>query len=86
MGRRCVISGGLAAVQLGIVPPDTAMVDMSTTDDWNALDEQTQAFESKGMAVYAGMIEAMDFHIGRLVAYLKSQGQINQYHLYFHLG
>ena len=65
----------LAAVQLGIVPPDTAMVDMSTTDDWNALDEQRQRYESKRMAVYAGMIEAMDFHIGRLVTYLKSQGQ-----------
>ena len=65
----------LAAVQLGIVPPDTAMVDMPTTDDWNALDEQRQRYESKRMAVYAGMIEAMDFHIGRLVTYLKSQGQ-----------
>ena len=65
----------LEAVQLGIVPPDTAMVDMSTTDDWNALDEQRQRYEAKRMAVYAGMIEAMDFHIGRLMAYLKSQGQ-----------
>ncbi|MEM1113332.1 MAG: sulfatase-like hydrolase/transferase [Pseudomonadota bacterium] len=26
------------------------------------------------MAVYAGMIEAMDFHIGRLVSYLKERG------------
>ncbi len=44
---------------------DTAMVDMSTTDDWNALDEQRKRYEAKRMAVYAGMIEAMDFHIGR---------------------
>ena len=64
-----------SAVKLGIVPADTAMVDMSTTDDWNALDEQRQRYEAKRMAVYAGMIEAMDFHIGRLVAYLKSRGQ-----------
>ena len=63
------------AVELGIVPADTAMVDMSTTDDWNALDEQRQRYEAKRMAVYAGMIEAMDFHIGRLVAYLKSRGE-----------
>lgn len=63
------------AVKLGIVPPGTAMVDMSTTDDWNALDEQRKRYEAKRMAVYAGMIEAMDFHIGRLVEYLKSQGQ-----------
>jgi arylsulfatase A-like enzyme len=63
------------AVELGIVSPDTAMVDMSTTDDWNALDEQRKRYEAKRMAVYAGMIEAMDFHIGRLVAYLTAQGQ-----------
>ena len=63
------------AVELGIVASNTAMVDMSTTDDWNALDEQRKRYEAKRMAVYAGMIEAMDFHIGRLVSYLKSQGQ-----------
>lgn len=63
------------AVELGIVASNTAMVDMSTTDDWDALDEQRQRYEAKRMAVYAGMIEAMDFHIGRLVSYLKSQGQ-----------
>ena len=63
------------AVELGIVASNTAMVDMSTTDDWDALDEQRKRYEAKRMAVYAGMIEAMDFHIGRLVSYLKSQGQ-----------
>ena len=63
------------AVELGIVGPDTAMIDMTTTDDWNALDAQRKRYEAKRMAVYAGMIEAMDFHIGRLVSYLKSQGQ-----------
>jgi arylsulfatase/uncharacterized sulfatase len=63
------------AVELGIVPPDTTMVDMATTDDWDALNAQRKRYESKRMAVYAGMIEAMDFHIGRLVVYLKSQGQ-----------
>jgi arylsulfatase/uncharacterized sulfatase len=63
------------AVELGIVPPDTAMVDMATTDDWDALDAQRKRYEAKRMAVYAGMIEAMDFHIGRLVEYLKSQGE-----------
>jgi arylsulfatase/uncharacterized sulfatase len=63
------------AVELGIVPADTAMVRMATTGDWGALDPQRKRYEAKRMAVYAGMIEAMDFHIGRLVEYLKSQGQ-----------
>ena len=63
------------AVELGIVGSNTATVNMATTDDWNALDAQRKRYEAKRMAVYAAMIEAMDFHIGRLVSYLKSQGQ-----------
>lgn len=63
------------AIELGLVPADTAMTRMSTTGDWDALDEDRRRYEAKRMAVYGGMIEAMDFHIGRLVAYLKSTGQ-----------
>jgi arylsulfatase/uncharacterized sulfatase len=29
------------------------------------------------MAVYAGMVEAMDYHIGRLIEYLKARSQYN---------
>ncbi|MCL4104224.1 UNVERIFIED_CONTAM: hypothetical protein GTU68_035086 [Idotea baltica] len=63
------------AIELGLVPADTAMTHMSTTDDWDALDDGRKRYEAKRMAVYGAMIEAMDFHIGRLVAYLKSNGQ-----------
>ena len=63
------------AANLGIVPQDTAMVRMSTTADWEALSAERKRYEAKRMAVYAGMIEAMDFHIGRLIAFLKERGQ-----------
>ena len=63
------------AVELGIVPKDTIAVSMSTTGDWEALSPEQQAYQAKSMAVYAGMVEAMDFHIGRLVDYLKHTGQ-----------
>ncbi len=62
------------AMQLGIVPKATEMVEMTSTKDWAALSPERKLYEAKRMAVYAGMIEAMDFHIGRLVAYLKDQG------------
>lgn len=62
------------AIEKGIVPPSTEMVRMSTTDDWEVLDDERKRYESKRMAVYAGMIEAMDANIGRLVEYLKSNG------------
>jgi arylsulfatase/uncharacterized sulfatase len=65
------------AEALGVIPPDVEMVGMPTTGDWQALDADQQRYEAKRMAVYAGMVEAMDHHIGRLVAYLKSQGQFD---------
>ncbi|MGB1917258.1 MAG: sulfatase-like hydrolase/transferase, partial [Luminiphilus sp.] len=62
---------------LGVIPSDVEMVGMPTTGDWQALDADQQRYEAKRMAVYAGMVEAMDHHIGRLIAYLKSQGQFD---------
>ena len=47
---------------------------MSTTPDWNVLSAEEKAYASKGMAVYAGMVEAMDHHIERLMEYLEESG------------
>tara|TARA_R110002049_G_scaffold177382_22_gene344589 strand:- start:7919 stop:9700 length:1782 start_codon:yes stop_codon:yes gene_type:complete len=63
------------AEKLGIIPPGTAMVTMSTTADWDSYTAGEQRYHAKRMAVYAGMIDAMDHHIGRLVDYLKQTGQ-----------
>ena len=63
------------AVALGITPPGVDMVTMNTTSDWQALESERQRYEAKRMAVYAGMVEAMDYHIGRLVMFLKSRGE-----------
>ena len=38
---------------------------------------RVQQYESKRMAVYAGMIEAMDDNIGRLMTYLQAQGALD---------
>ena len=64
------------ASALGIVPEQTAMVTMSTTADWSALNDEQQRYEAKRMAVYAAMVEAMDFHLGRLLEYLEQQGKL----------
>ncbi len=58
-----------------IVPDGTGMVTMSTTVDWDSLSKSEKRYESKKMAVYAGMVDAMDHHIGRLITYLKETGQ-----------
>jgi arylsulfatase len=38
---------------------------------WDALSEEEKATESRGMEVYAGMVEAMDYHYGRVIDYLS---------------
>ncbi|MDP3382071.1 MAG: sulfatase-like hydrolase/transferase, partial [Phenylobacterium sp.] len=43
--------------------------------DWNALTPDEQALAARTMAVNAAMLEAMDHHLGRLVAHLKARGQ-----------
>jgi arylsulfatase/uncharacterized sulfatase len=63
------------AAALGIVPEGVERVRMATTREWDSLSDERKRYEAKRMAVYAGMIEAMDFHIGRLVDYLKARGE-----------
>ncbi len=65
----------LKAVELGLVPKNSAMVDMQTTADWDNLSPEQKKYQAKRMAVYAAMVEAMDFHMGRLIAYLKDIGE-----------
>lgn len=62
------------AVELGVVPAGTDMVAMSTTLNWDALTDEQRRYEAKRMAVYGGMVEAMDFHLGRLIKHLKDAG------------
>ena len=64
-----------SAAELGIIPTDSAMERMPTTANWNALDDEQRRYQAKRMAVYAAMVEAMDYHLGRLVAYLKARGE-----------
>lgn len=63
------------AAELGLVPRDTAMVTMGTTLDWAALSPQDKQYQARLMEVYAGMADAMDHEVGRLIAYLKSTGE-----------
>jgi arylsulfatase/uncharacterized sulfatase len=41
---------------------------------WNSLSGDDRALYARSMQVHAGMIEAMDQHIGRFIAYLESRG------------
>lgn len=63
------------AIELGLIPPNAPMVTMASTRDWDALSAQDKRYEARRMEVYAAMAEAMDHHVGRLVAFLKETGE-----------
>jgi len=61
------------AVELGLIPKDSGMVTMASTGD--ALSDEQKRYEGRRMEVYAAMADAMDFHVGRLIAHLKQTGE-----------
>ena len=63
------------AKQLGIIPSDAPIGEMlPNLKKWEDLSEEEQQYRAKAMAVNAGMLEAMDFHIGRYIQYLEAKG------------
>lgn len=63
------------AIALKMIPRDAPMVAMATTTDWNALSQEQKNYQARRMEVYAGMAEAMDHYVGRLIDHLKTIGQ-----------
>lgn len=66
------------AQALGLIPKDAPLADMHPSSRaWSDLDPETQRLYSRSMAVNAGMLEAMDFHIGRFIDYLTETDQFD---------
>jgi arylsulfatase len=65
-----------AAKRMGLVS-DTAQapVRYRMVKAWDSLNKEQQALESRGMEVYAGMVNNMDYHFGRVVKFLKDIGE-----------
>ncbi len=64
-----------SAVRLGLMPADAAMAVMTRGLDWEGLNAEQRRMQSQHMEVYAGMAQAADFQIGRLISHLKKTGQ-----------
>ena len=63
------------AIAHGVMPAGVPMVRMKTTRDWNSLSDTQRRQRAGAMAAYAAMATAMDREIGRLIAYLKAEGE-----------
>jgi arylsulfatase len=65
-----------AAKRLGLVSHSAQTPGrQSILKAWNSLTKEQQALESRGMEVYAGMVENMDYHFKRVVNYLEDIGE-----------
>ena len=63
-------------IELGIMPAGTQLAErMWFIPDPLVLAPATRAFLGKKMELYAGMVENLDFHVGRLVDHLKEIGE-----------
>lgn len=63
-------------IEMGITPAGSQLAErMWFVPDANLLAPASKAILGKKMELYAGMLENMDFHVGRLIDYLKKIGE-----------
>lgn len=63
---------------MGLIPDDAPLADMpEVARAWEELTPDEQAIFARSMQVNAGMLEAADHHVGRLLDYLESTGELD---------
>ncbi|MDP5103408.1 MAG: arylsulfatase, partial [Erythrobacter sp.] len=64
------------AQALGLIPQGAPLAALAPAHrPWESLTDEDRALYAARMEVNAAMLEAMDFHIGRLIAHLKAKGE-----------
>lgn len=64
------------AQALGLIPQGAPLAALPPDfRRWSSLSPEDRALYAARMEVNAAMLEAMDFHVGRLIAHLKAKGQ-----------
>lgn len=62
---------------LGLAPPEAAIPGMpDAARRWEDLTPDERALYARSMEVYAGMLEAMDAAVGRLIARIEARGEL----------
>lgn len=66
------------AIELGLIPADAPLAEMpADSKRWESLSAEDRALYARAMQVQAAMLESMDSHIGRFIAYLKASGELD---------
>jgi len=62
--------------KLSLIPPHLELPPrLPRVPAWDGLTSEQQRYEAKKMAIYAAMVENLDYNIGRLLDYLKKIGE-----------
>jgi len=70
--------------RLGVVPQQTKMSETAPLfKPWDQLSKPERAEQERLMEIYAGMITNMDDNIGKVLARLKSKGQLDNTYIFF---
>jgi arylsulfatase len=65
-----------AARARGVVPAGAQLAPYpDNARRWDDLSDDEKAMEVRGMEVYAGMLDAMDYHLGRVLDFLRDIGE-----------
>jgi arylsulfatase A-like enzyme len=62
-------------VETGLMPSGKKLRPIAGAEAWKSLSKKERRVRAKQMEVYAGMLEAVDANIGRLLAYLEEIGE-----------
>ncbi|MGE0223222.1 MAG: arylsulfatase [Acetobacteraceae bacterium] len=64
-------------VELGLMPAGLTLARPAAVPNWETLSADDKRMNAKRMAVYAGMVEYMDYSIGRVLDYLQRNGMLD---------
>lgn len=66
------------ADEMGILPDGYSLDSYTrTTGPWDSLSPEQQRVQARKMELYAAMVENFDYHVGRLIRYLRESGQFD---------
>jgi arylsulfatase len=63
--------------RLGLLAADAELTPPATLADWEGLSAEQKRRQARMMEVYAAMVDRMDYNIGRVVDYLREQGELD---------
>jgi arylsulfatase A-like enzyme len=63
--------------ELGLIPKDVVPHDVVAPEkaEWTQMTDEERALSARAMETYAGMVENMDWNIGRVLEYLEKIGE-----------